>query len=339
MSDFCRQVKADESAFAICQYMAEDMGYSPSSDITPVDIYAAAIDAAEREQDADHERAAKSVFVDDNFEFDSPFACFLSQRGDMRIPWLFSDCSEDRQAEWYFERVVAKIDSLKKMAISDGFKPGSAEYKKTLALDIFDFIRKPAKRGGMGIVFDEEQKDPEKNALEIIQAGKATCIEFAILYIALANLAGIDAKPVQVNYDNPITPSDHTLVGIELAGDDVLFMDLMVNDSGVFSKQRPDARWIFMSRLDLLSHDYDLRALMNGPAGEADPCNEYVKSKMLRALSFSPGNHIGLSNLGQLELICGGNLERSLNYFLMSEKARPEDPHTKGMIKIVKAKM
>jgi len=339
LSDFCRQVKADESAFAICRYMAENLGYSPSSDITPVDIYAAAIDAAEREQDADHERAAKSVFVDDSFEFDSPFACFLSQRGDMRIPWLFTDCAADTQAEWYFERVVAKVESFKMMAVSDGLKPGSPEYNKTVALDIFDFIRKPAKRGGMGIVFDEEQKDPEKNALGVIKAGKATCIEFVILYTALSNLAGIDARPVQVHYDNAIMPADHALVGLELGDDEVLFMDLMVNDSGIFSKKRPDARWKFMTELELLAHDYNIRASRNNPSGPSETCDEFVKMRLLRSLDFSPDNHIVLSNLGQIEYSCAKDLESSLNYFLMSEKVRPEDPHTKGMIYMVRKKM
>ncbi len=339
MSDFCRQVKADESAFAICEYMAENLDYSPSSDITPVDVYAAAIAAAEREEDADAGRAAQSVYVKEGFEFNSPFTCFLSRQADMRIPWLFSDCAADTQAEWYFERVVSKIETLRSSAISNGLKPGSAEFNKTVSLDIFDFIMKPAKRGGMGIVFDDEQKDPEKDALGVIKAGKATCVEFAILYIALANLAGIEAKPVHVHYDNPIMLNDHALVGVELEGDDVLFMDLMTKAIGVFSKNRPDARWTFMSKLDLLAQDYNLKSTLNLPPGEEEPSLDHMRSKLLRALAFSPNDYIILSNLGYIEYRYGDNLDVSLNYLLRSQEARPSDPRTERLIRIVRKKI
>ncbi|MBN1282424.1 MAG: tetratricopeptide repeat protein [Proteobacteria bacterium] len=332
MSGFCRQVSNDANAYAICEHMASSYNLTladmdrgvprvkrpegreacldpgePDGRLDPAEVYANAIDLAEIEEDRNRAWARGG----DSFTFDSPFQRFLSEKADMRIPWLFDDLKDDGGAEWLFGRVLMKVDGFTRSLAMKGSKKGTENYKRALAMEIFRFMRKPARRGGMGIKSGDDGS--HENIHRVFSSKSASCIEFVNLYIAIARQAGLEARPVEVYTDSDGEGISHVAVGVELGRGEVLFLDAD-GDIGLGERQR----WSFISRQDLLAYDYNSRGQLNC---ENEPSCQ--RSLYKRAMDFSPGQYMVMYNMGHLEFDAG-DYQSSIEYFKMAVDEFPD---------------
>ncbi len=347
MSGFCKQVKGDENAFRICEYLALnfdldeadfDTGVphvvrpiyadayvepgSPNGSVEPEEVYARAIELAQAEEDSNRSRVDTSSY-EANFAFESPIHEFLSSSADMRIPWLFDDLKAGGESEWLFKRIVMKVETLRSAAKVKAKGKGTPAYRKALARKIFSFIRKPKKKGGMGIEFDHEAKSPERSLMEIVKSRRATCVEFANLYVAVARQAGLAARPVEIYTDKDNNFIDHVRVAVEPGDGETIFFGLYEGE-GLSDNEE----WSFISMNDLIAHDYNARSMLDCPAYGSKGAVECKGSYLERALDFSPASYLALRNMGYWYYE-QADFEAALEYYLKSRDEYPGHPITR----------
>lgn len=347
MSGFCKKIKGDQYALKICEHLSENFGLakadfdtgvphvvrpedadaylepaSPDGAVQPAEVYAKAIELAQAEEDENRAEVDASSF-EDGFTFYSPLNKFLSSNADMNIPWLFDDLKEEGKAGWWFTRVVEKAKLLKIAAGINGQEEGTPEYNKGLARKIFKFIKKSPKKGGMGVKFDKDAESPQRSLVEVMDSRKATCIEFVNLFIAVARMAGLDARPIEVYTDEDGDYIDHIKVAVELGDGETLFLGL--ND-GV--GLHPNEEWSFISMNGLMAHDLNARSMVDCPEYGTDGAIECKGSYLSRALDLSPGHYMALRNTAYWHYK-QGDLESSLEYYLKSRDEYPGYPLTR----------
>ena len=333
MSDFCKQVKTDASAYAICEYLAENYGLgandfdqgvsrvmrpegadaylmpgTPDGLVEVAEVYAKAIELAEEEEDRIRARYEDGFKLD----YDAPLHSFLAEN-DMRISWLFMNAGPGDRGEWLFERIQWKVDGFHSMLALEGIEEDTPEYRRSLAIEIFEFMRKPASRGGMGIAADSKDSDEHRSISEVMASGRTSCIEFLIVYTAIARHAGLDVRPVEVYTNEEGKPIGHVVVGVELGDGETLFISVN-GEVGLGKKQR----WSFMSRQDLLAYDYNSRAQLNC-RGE----HSCQRALYERALDFSPRQYMVLYNMGYLEFDAG-DYQSSIKYLESAVEEFPD---------------
>jgi tetratricopeptide (TPR) repeat protein len=348
MSDFCNKVKSDQNAFKACEYLANifgleeadfdtgiphvvrpegDVAYlepaSPDGVVQPAEVYASAIELAFAEEEENRSRVDTSS-LEPNFAFESPLHEFLAFNADMRIPWLFDNLQDGGKSEWLFKRVVMKAKMLKSAAKIKAGEDGTPKYKKCLAQKIFHFIRKAPKTGGLGVKFDGKAKSPQRDLMEVVKSRKATCVEFANLYIAIARQAGLVARPVEVYTDENGDYIDHLKVAVELGDGEIVFFG--INDGEGLD---PNEEWSFISMNDLMAHDLNARSMLDCPEYGSKGAIECKGSYLERALDFSPGHYMALRNMA-LWYYKQGDLESSLEYYLKSRDEYPDYPNTRN---------
>lgn len=348
MSDFCNKVSGDENAFRVCEYLSKNFGLEeadfdtgvphvvrpegeaaylepalPDGAVDTQEIYAKAIELAWAEEDDNRAEVNTSSFKDD-FTFYSPLNSFLSSDADMNVPFLFGDLKGGGKAEWLFKRIVMKAEMLKTAAKVKVGGEETPEYRRALSRKIFSFIKKPPKKGGMGIKFDKTAESPQRDLVEMMESRKATCVEFANLYIAIARQAGLVARPVEVYTDENGDYIDHLKVAVELGDGETVFFGL--NDG---EGLHPNEEWSFISMNDLVAHDLNARSMLDCPEYGSGGVIECKGSYLERALDLSPGHYMALRNTA-LWHYKQGDLETSLEYYLKSRDEYPDYPNTRS---------
>jgi hypothetical protein len=353
MTTFCSPLKKqDPYAHALCEELA-DRGYTLEEldrgvtrldytnqkepkrmsvgkgdrKVSAQEVYQESIDVVEREEDRKVREYIKNIASPPPFE--SANLQLLKDKGSTIIPWIFDDLNHNTlHDEDLFINCLKKIKEIKQTLHSKGLQENSVDYKKALAIALFDFIRTPKNKGGLGIEYTPIAERPLLNLGETYLAGKANCVEFVNFYYALGRAAGLQVIPIELFRDSKGLPHLHIRVGIRLDPTNpkkMFFLDL---GDGLIGERNGEV-WGELSRLDLLAYYYD--SLSFSQSVQPIPFIE-------QALRYSPFEYIALNNYAAALWTAGAPPHMVLKIYRKARQINPHYPLTyKGLEKIYRS--
>jgi tetratricopeptide (TPR) repeat protein len=361
MAEFCTPLKKeDPHAHALCEKLATrgetlqslDRGvtrldYPRNSKprrvlegkgdgkVSGPEVYRKWLDRVESEED----RRAREYYQDltkppgertycTNFSKPSPFHSkdlqFLKDKGNTEVPFIFDDLDpKTHHDEELFCKSLAKVKEIKEDLKTKGLKEKSPEYNKALAVALFDFVRTPKDKGGLGIQFLQKAKGPGRNLGQIYAEGSATCLEFVELYYALGRIAGLSIVPIEVfrNAEGKIV--EHIRIGVYLEFSNpkkILFLDIAIANGKITEKDYKEDVWGETSLLGLLSYHYNSLAIAAYNKREAGPLYR-------QALRYSPLEYMILNSYAWWLMQSNGKQARVKAASAVLHKALRINPH------------
>lgn len=293
MSSFCK-ISSDKRAQGLCESLEKD-GYLSAAPDTE-QVYRRTIEVAE-------ERDRKGLSLD-----------FLRDR--VEIPWIPDDLnpktSEDQDLrKWVADQVASIRADLSKKGVTEG----TFAYRLELGRRIFESFRRGRDEGGFGLSFDAAETFP-RSLVQIYRDRKATCLDFANLYLMAAGIAGLPVVPVELlRSGNKV---QHHLA--------VAFLDPASTTNAIHTivDLQPPASfgpppswevWSPLSKLDLVVHFYNAKGVRDLDATKGEVMIDL-------ALSLSPRNYLALFNKSYWEAL-RGNYLKAKGYLLASITSNP----------------
>ncbi len=286
--------------------------------LSPNEIYRRYLDLIEQEE------ASRSRSYLKNLQkppaFDSKILKLFKDKGDSSVPFVFDDLNPKTDAdEKLFLLCLKQIQKIEKALLKQGLKKNTPEFREEMAKELFDFLQRPANKGGLGIKLDKKANRGTRNLTEIHAQGKATCLEFLYLYSALGRAAGLDILPIEVFRDQEGLVVLHVRAGLRPDPSDpdkILFFDI---SDGLAGERRGEA-WVELNRLDLLGYYHNTLAI-DAPTDKMEDCFK-------KALAFSPSLYMVLTNYARWMLEGGGKADQAMKLLEKSEQVNPFYPPT-----------
>lgn len=185
------------------------------------------------------------------------------------------------------------------------------------AKSLFQAMMAPARRGGLGVVFDEEESGPARAAMDVYRDRKANCVEFASFFLMAADLLGIPAVPMELFEDAAGHFVEHIRIGVPgpETGEIVNVADLA---DGRFGPPADGEKGAVRTRREFLADYFNLKAVREKHADAAEGEIDF-------ALRLDPRNHLALYNKAYYAA-ARGKPRHALSYLLRSIAAYPRYP-------------
>jgi len=217
-------------------------------------------------------------------------------KGRLEIPWTidpqnFRTPDEGPLRNW----ALSQIRLIKNDLAREGRREGDFSFDVELSRRLFVRLTLPPSQGGLGLTFDPILKNSPRSLGEIFTQRHANCLDFTVLFLMIADLAGLPLVPINLYKEGSGKAIDHLRIGLKNPRTGIVekIADIQV---AYFGDSKSGEIWAPVSRRELLSFYYNAKAVKESDPQKAEAHTDF-------ALRLGPRNYLALFNKGFYRLL------------------------------------
>jgi hypothetical protein len=216
----------------------------------------------------------------------------------LEIPWISDDLdpktSEDAELK---KRIADQVAVIRKDLSKKELAEGSFAYQLEFGRRLSAYFRLDRKEGGFGLAFDSTELSP-RSLVQIDRDRKASCIDFANLFLMAADLAGLPVVPVELLKAGSETQHHVALAFLDPLDAKSIRSIIDLQASVPLGPPLTSETWSILPRRDFLAHYHIAK-------GVRDPDAKKGEAQVDLALDLSPSNYLALFDKSYWEALRG----------------------------------
>lgn len=214
------------------------------------------------------------------------------------IPWSHFDLDpgtlDDEALRGWVGSTISRIDGG---LLREGYRVRNFEYTLEKARRLFAAMIAPAADGGLGLRFDDVEEGPARNPIGVYRDRTANCVEFTVLFLMAADMAGIPVVPMELFQNGSGDLQEHIRIGIRdpESGGIQAVVDL---ENNYFGPPPSGEISLSLNRLELLAYYYNMKGTREADRRwvEADVNLRRAEADTNFAYRLNPRNYLILYN-------------------------------------------